>query len=244
MKSLIFTSCLLLCCGCNNSLEQRADKSERDISSLKRSAKKIRDDAVSSKKELGEQLAKCDEIIIKTEALLGKPPETVVPPKPTPVAPLVPTPEPKPLPVTPVVPVAPIKPLPEPEPTPPEPKPDGPEDGRFEVARSVWKLAQAINSPDLKVECQALAGVFESIGSKVASGSLEGGLVKPQWMVISEALTKENASIIEKHAEAWEIPSDKMGKAIAKFYKDKKLKTNKDWNDLFKEIAVGLRAVK
>lgn len=240
--------------GCSSSLEQRADKSERDINSLKKAAKKIRDDAVNSKKELGEQLVKCDEIITKTEALLGKNPEVVIPPKPQPINPspdpINPSPSPKP--------VDPIKPLPQPDPVipVPPPKPEGPEDGRFEVARAVWGMAQKIQSPDLKTEATMLADNFESIASKVAAGGLnselpfgqeESGTVqalRPQWMVISDELSKLNRPIIEKHEEVWTVPAEKLGKTIAKFYKDGKLKTNKDWSDLFKEIAIGLRAVK
>lgn len=240
--------------GCSSSLEQRADKSERDINSLKKAAKKIHDDAVSSKKELGEQLVKCDEIIAKTEALLGKNPEVVIPPKPNP-QPINPTPDPiNPQPTP--KPIDPIKPLPRPDSVIPPPKPDGPEDGRFEVARAVWQMAQKIQSPDLKSEAAALSDNFEAIASKVAAGGLNSELpfgqeepgtvqaLRPQWMVISDELSKLNRPIIEKHEEAWTIPAEKLGKTIAKFYKDGKLKTNKDWFDLFKEIAVGLRAVK
>lgn len=239
--------------GCSSSLEQRADKSERDINSLKRAAKKIRDDAVSSKKELADQVAKCDEIIGKTNALLGLTPEVVVPPRP--VTPINPIPDPH-LPVVPVNPVTPINPLPQPIVPTPQPKPDGPDDGRFGIARAVWSMAQKIGSPDLKTECRVLASNFEIVASKVASGSLNSELpfgqepdpkvvqiLRPQWAVISEALSELNAPVIEKNSAAWDVPSKTLGKTISTFYKEKKLKTNKDWSDLFNEIAMGLRAV-
>lgn len=233
-KCCLFLLLFVVGCGQNGSvlenaaaLEQRAEKSDNDLTKLLSGAKKIKADVENSKKSLKEQLVKCEEISAKVDALLG------VKPNPQPV---VPSPVPSPVPIP--VPVPPVVPGPSPSPGPSEPV-----DGRFAVAKSVYRIAMAVNSPAKKEEAHSLAEAFESVASKAAAGGLNGSVLNPQWRVISIELSKANKVIIEKNFAAWDGPAGQLGKAISRIYMEGKLDTNQDWSDLLNEIAKGLRGV-
>lgn len=152
---------------------------------------------------------------------------TVPPAGPTPPAPIPPAPGPAPGPTP-----------PGPAPVPPNPEP---EDGRFGLAKAVFRAAKVVDSPSRAAECQALAAVFSATAAKVAAGGLNGSLLDPQWKKISRELAAGNKSAIQ-HAEAWKPASDQLGERISQLYSEGKLDSNADWHDLLTEIARGLTA--
>lgn len=233
MRQLISILLLLFVCGCGQSTDPAllAERSETDLAKLLSNAKKIKLDVEKTKRTASEQVIKCDEVLAKVDALLGPRPVVPTPPNPNP------SPSPAPTPVTPPGPQPPA-----PSPLPPSPVvPVGPVDGRFGVANAVWKIVQTIDSPDRNKEASDLADVFSGIAKDIRDKKLEGGLIEPQWHVISMALTERNKPVIAKHFDAWDGPATQLGKKIALFYKAGKLQSNDDWADLMDEIAKGLR---
>ena len=220
---------LLTLCGCDligsPTIDQRAAQHQNDIEKLKKSASVIQADVLKSKRDLTEKLAECDAILAKLA--------TVIP---------TPTPNPAPSPVPAPTP-SPVRPDPLPPPG-PAPLPTEPVDGRFGIAKAVWKIAKEVQSPDRVTEAQALAGVFESVAAQVAAGTLNGTLLDPQWHKISVALTSGNKPIMAKHLAAWKSPAEQLSEAIGQRYSDGKLNSNQDWSDLLSEIGGGLKAVK
>ena len=235
---LVVLSLFVLGCSSNQpSIEERQNKSETKINTLLGDAKRIRVDLVKSKDECQEmilrsqeKIANADAMLTKLDALLGGKPLPVVP-VPQPVNP---SPGPQPVPTP-----EPLTPVPSPSPTPTEP-----EDGPFAVAKAVYRIAMAVESPDRVAESQALATVFESVGAQVAAGALDGTLLDPQWHRISVALTAGNKPVIAKHLAAWDNPATQLSKAIGKNYKENKLPDNKAWAELLREISRGLKAVR
>ena len=224
---------MLTLCGCDligtPTIDQRAEKHSTDIEKLKKSAASIQADVLKSKRELSEKLAECDVILAKLAAVVPLPTPSPIPnPAPSPV------PAPTPSPVRP-------DPLPPPVPA---PLPTEPVDGRFGIAKAVWKIAKEVQSPDRVAESQALASVFESVAAQVAAGTLNGTLLDPQWHKISVALTAGNKPIMAKHLAAWKSSAEQLSEAIGQRYGDGKLNSNQDWSDLLNEIASGLKAVK
>lgn len=233
MRQLISILLLLFVCGCGQSTDPSAlaERSETDLAKLLSNAKKIKLDVEKTKRTASEQVIKCDEVLAKVEAMLGHAPHPVVPtPPPNPSPSPAPSPGPSPGPQPPAP-----SPLPQPAPS------AGPVDGRFKVANAVWKIVQTIESPDRDKEAGELADVFSGIAKDVRDKKLEGGLIEPQWHVISMALTARNKPVIAKHFDAWDGPATQLGKKIALFYKEGKLQSNDDWADLMDEIALGLR---
>lgn len=226
MKWLI-TILAVFIVGCDSweSLESKSERNQTEVERLLNNAKKTKSEVEKSKKQLTEQLTKCDEIIGKLDILLNHPN-----PKPNPnPSPISPTPTPSPLP-----------PIPNPAPLPP----DEPEDGKFAIAKAVYNIAKVINSPDRVLESKALAAVFESVAAQVAAGALDGSLLDPQWHKISVALTAGNKPIMSKHLSAWKDAAEQLSDAIAERFENNKLKTNQNWSDLLNEIASGLKAVR
>lgn len=236
MRATWILVCSFLVLGCGQpTIEERATRNEKDIKSLLNGAKTIRADLVKSKEECLEKVTQCDLMLVKLDTLLNIKPQPVTPPAPIPVTPSLPSPAP-----TPATPPGPQPPAP--SPLPPLPvAPVGPVDGRFGVATAVWKIVQAVESPDRDEEAKALAGVFSSVAMQVREKKLEGTLLDPQWHRISVALTAGNKPVIAKHLEAWDGPANQLSKKIAIFYKEGKLKSDLDWADLLDEIALGLK---
>lgn len=234
---LVVCSFLLVGCGSQLSIEQRQAKNENSIKSLLSGAKDIRADLLKSKEECQEMILRSQEKIGKADEMLAKIDQLLGGGKPQPI---VPTPNPSPSPNPQPVP-SPVNPTPAPIPL---PTPQGPVDGRFGVANSVWKIANAVESPDRVSESHALADVFASVARDVRDKKLDGTLLDPQWHRISVALTAGNKPIISKHLSAWDVPAGQMSKKIAQLYKEGKLNSNQDWADLMDEVSQGLRAVK
>ena len=240
MRATIFVIVSLLSLGCGqpNGMEADQAKSEKQLRTLFNNAGTLRAELVKSKEAGLEVVSKttakikeADEMLAKLDALLGYKPSPSKPdvePKPV-------NPSPGPQPPVP----SPLTPVPSPVPVSVEP-----EDGPFAVAKAVYKIAMAVESPDRVIEAKALGEVFESVAAQVAGGALDGTLLDPQWHRISVALTAGNKPIIAKHLAAWDAPAVQLSKAIAKNYKENKLPDNKSWAELLREISRGLKAVR
>lgn len=211
--------------GCSETPEARVERTEAEITRALTNAKKVAVELAKAEKTIADEKAKLAELIGKLNGLIA--------PKPSP------GPNPAPSPVPTPTPPGPLPPVPSPSPTPTEPV-----DGRFAIARAVWKIASAVESPDRAAEAQALSLVFASVASQVAAGTLDGSLVNPQWRKVSLALTAGNKPIMSKHLTAWKSAAEQLSEAISTFYGDEKLKSNSDWADCLNEISSGLNAVK
>lgn len=214
--------------GCTDTPESRVEKTEAEITRALNNAKKVATELAKAEKTIADEKAKLADLIAKLNGLIAPAP----PPNPSPNPNPAPSPVPTPVP-------GPPTPGPVPSPTPSEPV-----DGRFAIARAVWKIGSAVASPDRAAEAQALSLVFASVASQVAAGTLDGTLLDPQWHKISVALTAGNKPIMAKHLAAWKSAAEQLSEAIATFYSDDKLKSNSDWSDLLNEISSGLKAVK
>ena len=231
MRLLAMTSWLVLLLviagGCDSSLESRGEQLTDKFRRLQLEADKFAKDVEAESRKVQaevERLGKLRDAVVKP---VGPTPSPVVP---TP-QPLVPTPKPD----TP----NPVVPTPTPKPFDPEPA-----DGRFAIAKSVYRIGMTVDSKNRGAEAAAIAAVFESTAASVAAGSMNGTLLNPQWRQISAKLAQGNKPIISGNSKAWEGPADKLGDAIGQFYSDGKLDKNEDWSDLLNEIANGLKAVK
>lgn len=213
--------------GCAETPESRVEKTEAEITRALSNAKKVATELAKAEKTIADEKAKLADLIAKLNGLIG--------PKPSPA----PTPNPAPSPVPTPTPPGPLPPVPQPSPTPTEPV-----DGRFAIARAVFKIASAVDSPDRAAEAQALSQVFASVASQVAAGTLDGTLLDPQWHKVSVALTNGNKPIMAKHLSAWKSAAEQLSEAIGNFYGEDRLKQNSDWADLLNEISSGLKAVK
>lgn len=227
---VVVLSAVAFGCDSTGSLESQREALASRTTRLRADAEKHRRNSTAELARLKAEMALLEADIAKLNELFSP-----LNPTPQPVTPVVPEPV-KPINPEPVKPVTPV--------VPPKPVNPEPEDGRFAVAKQVYRLASIVDSPDRVAECQALAAVFDSVAAQVAAGTLNGSLLNPQWHQISSALTAGNKPIIAKHLTAWNGPATQLGDAISKRYSDGKLDTNDDWSDLLKEIAVGLKAVK
>lgn len=232
---------LLFFAGCSNASPIDPHKKVSD------QAKRLRSDIESLRSDYADAIASSErdkQSLIQREASLKEKMQqldkllaNLVPVGPAPIPPSVPAPPPKP--------VLPPEPAPKPvDPEPAKPVNPEPENGRFAVAKQVYRIASVVDSPDRVTECQLLAAVFESVGARVAAGALNGSLLNPQWRQVSAALTAANKPIIAKHLSVWNSPATQLGEAIGQRYSDGKLDTNQDWSDLLQEISRGLKAVK
>ncbi len=212
-------------CGCSDSPETKVEQSQKEAARVLANAKKLLLDLAKSEVELTKSVKVVSDERVKLERLVV----TLGGVLPNPV----PSPAPNP---TPVVPQPPV-----PSPT---PATGEPEDGRFEIAKAVYRIAMAVDSPDKVTEAHEMAAVFDGVASQLAAGTLNGTLIDPQWHRVSLALTAGNKAIIAKHKAAWKDAAEQLSAAIAKRYEDGKLNENKDWADLLSEIARGLKAVK
>ena len=229
LRVSVVTSCLLLVlAGCTDTPETRVERSEKEITRALANAKRLVDELAKSEAAIVAERAKLTALIEKLNGLMRVSPV----PSPTPV----PAPSPGPAPVPP----GPQPPVPRPSPAPPT----EPDDGRFAIAKAVYRSAMAVNSPDRVAEAQALAAVFASVSAQIAAGTLNGTLLDPQWHKISVALTAGNKPVMAKHLSAWKSSAEELSEAIASRYSDDKLKNNQDWADLLSEISIGLKAVK
>lgn len=161
--------------------------------------------------------------------------------RPTPVpnpSPVVPTPNPTPD-VKPIVPPTPPVPLP------PKPVDSEPADGRFGLAKRVYRIAAAVNTSDLRSDCATLASHFRAVAAMIKRGDTDSVLLDKQAYNISVELGKLNKPFLAGHP-AWAAPAKQLSAAIEELLnRDKEgIRTNDDWLEVFDEIARGLEAVR
>lgn len=158
------------------------------------------------------------------------------PPSPKPPAP-VPSPTPQPLPAPPGPgpdPTPPPSPTPAPVPPTPGPAPSFPA-GKYQISQEVYQHALKVESPDLKADCNALAGALESTAAQISAGTLKG------LLPIQQAYGEANTKAIGSNQEHWKGFASWLEGRISPLF-PLKLRTEPDFATLMNEIALGLRA--
>jgi hypothetical protein len=223
----------ILFCGCGDSLESRGEALADKFRRLQVDAERFSRDVETAAKKIASE-----------QERLGKLRDSVKPAVPAPNPAPLPLPNPSPTPdVKPIVPT----PNPQPNPTPapqPTPKPVDPEpaDGRFAIAKRIYRIAAAVVTGDLKSDCLTLAGNFRHVSDLIKKGKTDSILLDKQAYNISVALAKLNKPFTDSHP-AWNAPADQLGEAIEKLLNDGSIKSNDDWLEVFDEIVRALEAV-
>lgn len=138
---------------------------------------------------------------------------------------------------------------PEPEPTPgprpgpgpvPNPTPVLP-DGRFGLAKTSYSLATTKVAFERIKGAAILASSFDSISSAIAAGAY-----KTTDSILKASRDANNSALKENGIDStsWDEFGTELQNTLYQMHKDKKLVTTDDYVDAWKEIAVGLRAVK
>lgn len=225
---------VLVGCGQRQPADIEAD-AERSFARLKPLAreaetieKQIVADAVASAAKSATHLDAIQTLRAKLAQLEGHQPAPAPSPNPTP------SPAPAP---------APGPPAPSPVPSPVPPLPTEPVDGRFALAKEVYRATLKVSSPDRAIEAAALAKVFRDTAAEIKAGKVKGGVVTPQHTVISEVLKKRINPVIAPHLAAWDSNSKDLAAGIvARVTADYWSLDDQWWSDLFEEIARGLEA--
>ncbi|MFM9964436.1 MAG: hypothetical protein ACKV2Q_24805 [Planctomycetaceae bacterium] len=207
-------------------LEQDAERNFRRLKPLAREAAKIEklivSEAAASAAKSAMNLQAIRALRIKLSLLEDPAPNPTPPPAPAP---------------------APGPPAPVPEPKPVPPLPTEPEDGRFALAKEVYRATRKVTSPDRATEAAALAKVFRETAAEIKAGKVKGGVVTPQHTVISELLKTRINPVIAPHLAAWDATSKEFAAGIvARATADYWSLDDQWWSDLFEEIARGLEA--
>lgn len=123
---------------------------------------------------------------------------------------------------------------------PPDPTPTLPE-GRFGLAKISFDLAMSKVVGNRAKGASVLGASFESIASAVAAGAYKTveSILKATNEANNTALTQANLQIAD-----WDAFGEDLQKLLYDLHKNKKLVTTEDYSDAWKEIALGLRAVK
>jgi hypothetical protein len=138
---------------------------------------------------------------------------------------------------------------PEPEPTPgprpgpgpsPNPTPVLP-DGRFGLAKISYSLANAKVLSGRTKGAAALASTFDSLASAIAAGAY-----KTADSILKATKEANNSSLTESGVDItlWDDFGTEIQSVLYQMSKEKKLVSTDDYSDAWKEIALGLRAVK
>lgn len=137
-------------------------------------------------------------------------------------------------------------PGPNPQPTPPGPGPaPNPTptlpDGRFGLAKITYQhFVGKVKEPRAKA-ANALAESFESIASAVAAGAYKTG-----DQILEATKQANNAALASANVDP--NPLEEFGselqKSLYQMYKSKKISNAEDYADAWREIAIGLKAVK
>ena len=135
------------------------------------------------------------------------------------------------------------EPLPGPGPRPvppPDSTPTLPE-GRFGLAKISFDLAMSKVAENRASGASILGSSFESLASAVAAGAYKTveSILKATNEANNSALTQANLKITD-----WDAFGNDLQKLLYDLHKNKKLVTTEDYSDAWKEIALGLRAIK
>lgn len=128
-------------------------------------------------------------------------------------------------------------PVPPPPDNPPQPLPDLPP-GKNGLSRFVYDESKSVPADKRVKGAKALAGSFTSMASAIVAGAV----VTPQDIL--KQTKAANDSALGSDAADWEKFSESLQEKLWALYKDKKLATANDFADAWKEIAVGLNAIK
>jgi hypothetical protein len=132
-------------------------------------------------------------------------------------------------------------------PPPPPDNPDNPDEpkfpvGRFDLAKTAYKLAMANVEPTNRAKgAQAIATSTEGIAAAISAGTITN--VETAFTQLknsnNSALSREGISVDE-----WDKFGGVLQKELYKLYQDKKLVVLSDYADAFREMAEGLKKVK
>jgi hypothetical protein len=134
---------------------------------------------------------------------------------------------------------------PGPEPNPPTPVPPGPEpvpptplpDGQFGFAAIAYNSAMMVPAA-ARIKTTALADAFDGTAASIAAG------VYSDLNKIMVATRTANDAALGSDKTAWEPVRVAINAHTERLYADKKISTMNDFAIAWREIAVGLRAVK
>lgn len=119
-----------------------------------------------------------------------------------------------------------------PTPTPPTPSPTG-------LAAEAVKWTEAVTSPTRVEDAHKLSGAFEAAAAEIVAGQDS----QPQQFL--QALARHNsAAIPADRRSAWAPFEQAFVAKVNELYKGGKLSSRDAWATMFREISVGLAAVK
>lgn len=120
---------------------------------------------------------------------------------------------------------------------PPDPDPVPLPDGRYKLAASAWTWANSLPA-SAKAKAEAVANGFDAVAAQIAAGVIQ------DMHKAAEAMSAANNNAMGSERQNWTPFLQALDARLSELWDKKELVNVSDMADAFREVAIGLRAIK